>query len=75
MIKSVLGENQGQWSTPRELYWMEATWEQSIPLQLHGVIKIQLELMDKLFPPRIIAAESIIKDIDVFLGKDFLKAE
>ena len=31
--------------------------------------------MDKLFPSRIIAAESIIKDIDVIVGKDFLKAE
>ena len=54
---------------------MEATSELSIPLQLHGVIKIQLDLMDKLFPSRIIAANSIINDIDVILGKDFLKAE
>ena len=50
--------------------------EQSIPLQLHGVKKyIQLELMEELFPSRIIAADYTTKAIDVILEREYLRAE
>ena len=49
--------------------------EQSIPLQLHGVKKIQLELMEELFPSRIIVADYTTKVIDVILEKKYLRAE
>ena len=49
--------------------------EQSIPLQLHGVKKIQLELMEELFPSRIIAADSTTKVINVIQEKEYLRAE
>ena len=48
---------------------------QSIPLLLHGVKKIQLELMEELFPSRIIVADSTTKIINVILEKDYLRAE
>ena len=44
--------------------------EQSIPLQLHGVKKIQLELMEELFPSRIIVADYTTKVINVILEKN-----
>ena len=50
--------------------------EENIPLQLHGVKKkIQLELMEELFPSRIIAADYTTKVIDVIQEKEYLRAE
>ena len=46
---------------------------QDIPLNVHGITQVQMELKEELFSTCVLVVDGLTQDVDAILGRDFLQ--